>query len=866
MKKFLSLVLALVMTMSLVTISAGAKDFTDDSKLHYEEAVDVISALDIVDGYSDGSFRPDGTLTRGAAAKIICNMILGPTTADALSATSAPFSDVPADSVFAGYIAYCAKEGIISGYADGTFRPAGTLNGYQFMKMLLGALGYDSDIEGFTGPNWSINVAKLAIGIDLDDDLEGAFNGSKAVTREEACLYALNTLKATMVEYDSKTTVTVNGAEVVVGGSEAKDMKNPAEKSKQYIEKDEYMQFAEKYFTDLKLYDGETDDFERPANQWKIKNDEIGTYAQSPDATYTVEVKGKMVYADLGDDYEINGYYVNGDVANDQLKKSGKDDFAIEKKNDDIKLGGNGALTEVYIIDGDDDNDDTVRIITIETYLAEVSGDYDEDDEELELVDLDEDGVPSLNDACDDDVDYTLSSDDFANLDTFEDEDYVLVTIAKGEIKSIAKAEQVTAEVTAYVDEDSVTAGGTEYEYSKTYNGGDGFSGDYSLNDDYDLYLDAYGYVIFADGVEDDGKYVYVDDFFAASNSSKATVKANAYFLDGTNEEISIDKVGGKSYKGYDDAATLDGRYTTGSWFTYTTTSDGKYKLSAVDGGEGEKILSTAYITNEDNVKVKTDTESYTGTKDTVFIVVDEDDDVSVYTGINKVPEIKYVGGTGDDTYVAVVTEDDTSYAKYVFIDRGDQATSKGGDKSGDVIFLYKSAYDKRGTDSDENVYYSYKAVLNGEVTKVKFDEDHGELGYALLTEVEYDEDGYVSDYTAVYAAPKSKTATSLVASYGDSEYKMNEDDIEDWTWQVPSGDKVNNISQKNGIVTIDGEDYCLADGAKIMVVDDGDMKTVSAKKLVSDYSTDDCGAILVCGVADSSDEFTYLFVVTQIS
>ena len=95
MKKFLSLVLALVMTMSLVTVSAGAVDFTDDSDIDYKEAVDVISALGIVDGYSDDSFRPDGSLTRGAAAKIICNLVLGPTTASALSATTAPFRDVP---------------------------------------------------------------------------------------------------------------------------------------------------------------------------------------------------------------------------------------------------------------------------------------------------------------------------------------------------------------------------------------------------------------------------------------------------------------------------------------------------------------------------------------------------------------------------------------------------------------------------------------------------------------------------------------------------------------------------------------------------------------------------------------------------
>ena len=62
MKKFLSLVLALVMTMSLVTVSAGAKDFTDDSEITYKEAVDVISALGVVDGYSDGDFRPDDVL------------------------------------------------------------------------------------------------------------------------------------------------------------------------------------------------------------------------------------------------------------------------------------------------------------------------------------------------------------------------------------------------------------------------------------------------------------------------------------------------------------------------------------------------------------------------------------------------------------------------------------------------------------------------------------------------------------------------------------------------------------------------------------------------------------------------------------
>ncbi len=197
MKKFLSLVLALVMTMSLVTVSAGAKDFTDNSKINYKEAVDVMSAVKVIDGYAEGDFRPANTLTRGAAAKIICNLILGPTTAEALVADAAPYSDVPTTNTFAGYIAYCQKEGIISGYADGTFKPANTLTGYAFMKMLLGALGYDAATEGYTGPNWSINVAKRALNVGLNDDLNGDFNGIKAVNREEACLYASRTPRST---------------------------------------------------------------------------------------------------------------------------------------------------------------------------------------------------------------------------------------------------------------------------------------------------------------------------------------------------------------------------------------------------------------------------------------------------------------------------------------------------------------------------------------------------------------------------------------------------------------------------------------------------------------------------------------------
>ena len=81
MKKFLSLVLALIMTMSLVTISAGAteyRDLTDKDEIQYEEAVAVLNRIGVITGYEDGSFRPETELTRGAAAKIIVSLLIGP--------------------------------------------------------------------------------------------------------------------------------------------------------------------------------------------------------------------------------------------------------------------------------------------------------------------------------------------------------------------------------------------------------------------------------------------------------------------------------------------------------------------------------------------------------------------------------------------------------------------------------------------------------------------------------------------------------------------------------------------------------------------------------------------------------------------
>jgi len=351
----------------------------------------------VIDGYADGSFNPSATLTRGAAAKIICNLILGPTTASALVADAAPYKDVPVNHTFAGYIAYCQKTGIISGYADGTFKPANTLTGYAFMKMLLGALGYDAANEGYVGPNWSIAVAKQAINAGLNKGLTGTFNGVKAVTREEACLYAFNTLKATMVEYTTQTIVVNNGS--VSTNKTAKSMEwVGAEKAYDGV-KDGKVQFCEKYFEKLTAkYD--TDDFERPVTTWSNDKKEVGTYIRNDLLVkeYTDSVSGLDMYNLLGKSVVEDKEYtftiaIDGIEGATNLTKKNSSGSAetyslftrsnISKNNkDDLSGTGLGVLTQVF----QDTDSKEVYIAVINTYLAKASDDYDAKKEQAKFT------------------------------------------------------------------------------------------------------------------------------------------------------------------------------------------------------------------------------------------------------------------------------------------------------------------------------------------------------------------------------------------------------------------------------------------------------------------------------------------------
>ena len=764
MKKFLSLVLALVMTMSLVTVSAGAKDFTDSSKIQYPEAVDVMSAVKVISGYAEGDFRPTATLTRGAAAKIICNLILGPTTASALVADAAPYSDVPTNHTFAGYIAYCQKTGIISGYADGTFKPANSLTGYAFMKMLLGALGYKAEQEGYTGANWSIQVAKRALNVGLNDDLVGSFNGVKAVTREEACLYAFNTLKATMVEYEKNSTVTV-GNITIKDTSTAKEMTNTG-KTDGNIDKDGKMQFAEKYFTDLKKF-GATDDFSRPATQWKIKAEEVGKYTDTPDLTYTKAVKAGDIYKDLAlgstiDKKDVT-VYINGEKAEDAsvaLKKGsdskiGKD--YLTKNGNTYSTAKNGVLTEVFY----DKDDDSAIITQVVTYVGQINKSVKATSSKDAYVVIDQlpmDGpnanvmaVPS--DLTGKTVSGTL---EFETNESYEDDAYVLYTYSQtaDEVKSLAVAEKVEGYVSQTINKSNdkdenngLTLAGTSYKMSAAYSGEE--LGEISVKEDHTAYLDQYGYAIYVEEVEEIGNYALLVN--VADKGTFVGKKAELVFTDGTTKVVTAEKdyskvsnlkldLDGDGDYDKDDQKIWDDRTSpiTGALkapviVTYKVDNDGVYTLKAV------AVAKTSYVdadsklvmTNDkagitvqaDTNKESLNTSKVTANSATQFVVADRSkdgtfDDYTAYTGIKSAPSIDATSGKAGVYFYCKSGK----MVTVMFVLPNDKCDVT--DDGKDMIYLAQDSESDLYHDKDGN-YFTYQAVVDGKITTVKVDEDH---------------------------------------------------------------------------------------------------------------------------------------------
>ena len=176
---------------------AHAADFTDSSdiKQPYQAATAEMTELGVINGFPDGTFRPDGTLTREQGAKMVAYMVLGSKVSD-LKCDKAPFTDVAANRWSAPCIAWCVERTILLGYGDGRFGPEDLLTGDQYAKMLLCAFGLarEGNYAGL-GTKWFSAVREDAAASNLYQD-DSSMATDQPITRQQAALLGFNALMA----------------------------------------------------------------------------------------------------------------------------------------------------------------------------------------------------------------------------------------------------------------------------------------------------------------------------------------------------------------------------------------------------------------------------------------------------------------------------------------------------------------------------------------------------------------------------------------------------------------------------------------------------------------------------------------------
>ena len=462
LKKILALVLALVMSLSLVTIASAYKDDADVSDT-YEVAVKVLTELGVFEG-EGGSFYPQRNITRAETAAILYRIVTGDVT-DAqahIYSDYMKFTDTYASMWYAGYIGFCSNAELIKGYGGGLFGPQDNVTGYQALAMILRAIGYGQNGE-FQGTGWEVRVASTAKEIGLLENIKESTLG-KAATREMVAEMLFQGILVKQVTYNaiSKSYVTLSNAQSIG-----------------------YETFGLSY--------GPTDvinEWGQPSKRWyHNKTEKLIDFPYEAAASYTTEVK----ICDVADDTGLTGLfttYTNGyKVVNGQN---------ITDKATGASIGAQGRQTYVY------STDQFGKIIVyIDTFLAQVvdvlDAQYDAkghlaQDATL-VIDIYDDATPTRVHLTNGSTNYTYGAGEMLLVNAYTKNGGNDVISGAGQYVEIVGAAEsfVGAQTTIHFNADYHTIDGKNYNDAFKY-----FRDDAGVSEDYNFnwWLDQFGNVI----------------------------------------------------------------------------------------------------------------------------------------------------------------------------------------------------------------------------------------------------------------------------------------------------------------------------------------------------------------------------------
>jgi len=211
-KKFLTLVLAVMMVVSAMSFTTSAAQFEDVSadNEYLADAVSLLNYMGVAKGVSETKFGTDELVTRQQFALFIYRLMKGGKDAPANGGNVTNFKDLT-DPTYNYAIGWAAQQGIVTGRSATTFDPKGAITLQEAYTMIVRALKYEADGEKLQYPFGYIEVAE-AENVDLAEGLASTVDYTDALTRGDMAILLYNAFFAEMgvatIEYDEYTTET----------------------------------------------------------------------------------------------------------------------------------------------------------------------------------------------------------------------------------------------------------------------------------------------------------------------------------------------------------------------------------------------------------------------------------------------------------------------------------------------------------------------------------------------------------------------------------------------------------------------------------------------------------------------------------
>ena len=866
------------MMLSVMVVGAGAA-FSDQSKIKNTEAVDMCTALNIIGGYPDGTFKPEGNITRAEVTKMICVALNGGKEPNVGTNATPTFSDVrtnPNSAWAEGYIESCYAQGIVSGVGGGKFAPAGNVTATQMAKMLLVALGYNADNEGFTGNAWATNVNVRASQKGLYEDLEN-IDVNAALTRDNAAQMIWNALNAYEVEY--KTTLITDSKGQLTSQITVQDKLVQGTEGfvKITLLEDKYeSKTATGILTHIEWNDTDKEYKytigEDVKNAQNVVTTAAPTFQSASDFSDLFGMNVKVVYTK---DKKTNDIKVFGIVPKDSkiLAKGIMDDIEYSDTKE-IKVDGTKYKTDeaVSSLKAQAFNGGKVDLFNSKAVNSTLKPYYT-----VNVIDNDNDGkvdvvvylpvtVAKVTYAGSSSItagkSYKYADENIA--DGIKKDDYVVIvdkTNTKDEKYSITKAEMITGKIEAIKGTD-VKVDGTWY---KTIDGAQ--EDKYSLNDEFTLAV-VNGFVCHAeesDGVISNDKVILVTKADAAKDKGidAGTQKVKALFSDGTEKQITVAQVNSKDVQ----HETTKNEAAENTLYTFTTKSNGEYKLKAIDDTKYDATMSTISKVDDGKATGKIDNQADKTMRfaDTaaIFVVPGNGDDAKVITGKALGTWKNITDITGASSYLYGKKDGGIVYANLGVIVMKDKSAAP---SSGDVQYGFVTADSAVVKEGDD--YYVSMTIWNGtsEVT-VKADSYYDFVDGNFTQKTDVDEDTHVKNYTN----SASKSVVVAFAKQTPVSYKTTGDGVisEVRPLNVTKGDylgavAVTGYQDGKKYVSINGTDYDLTSDTVQMFVDTDAKKGSTSGSITEANEVHGYFVKNAYAVKNSSNEIEFILVDTQ--